>query len=127
MSNERYLLDTEILLWMDRRPEKISHRLRASLDAGLEIYFSAASAWEIAIKSSLGKLSISRPLAALMERFGFLELPVTAHYAEAVAKLPLHHRDPFGRMLVTQAMVEGLVLVTADPRLSEYDVKILAI
>jgi PIN domain nuclease of toxin-antitoxin system len=112
---------------MDRRPEKISHRLRASLDAGLEIYFSAASAWEIAIKSSLGKLSISRPLAALMERFGFLELPVTAHYAEAVAKLPLHHRDPFGRMLVTQAMVEGLVLVTADPRLSEYDVKILAI
>lgn len=127
MSNERYLLDTEILLWMDRRPEKISHRLRASLDAGLEIYFSAASAWEIAIKTSLGKLSISRPLAALMERFGFLELPVTAHYVEAVAKLPLHHRDPFDRMLVTQAMVEGLVLVTADPRLSEYDVKILAI
>ena len=127
MSNERYLLDTQILMWMDRRPEKISHRLRASLDAGLEIYFSAASAWEIAIKSGLGKLSISRPLAALMERFGFLELPVTAHHAEAVAKLPLHHRDPFGRMLVTQAMVEGLVLVTADPRLSEYDVKILAI
>jgi PIN domain nuclease of toxin-antitoxin system len=127
LSNERYLLDTEILLWMDRRPEKISHRLRASLDAGLEIYFSAASAWEIAIKTSLGKLSISRPLAAVMERFGFLELPVTAHYAEAVAKLPLHHRDPFDRMLVTQAMVEGLVLVTADPRLAEYDVKILAI
>lgn len=127
MSNERYLLDTQILLWMDRRPEKISHRLRASLDAGLEIYFSAASAWEIAIKSSLGELSISRPLAALMERFGFLELPVTAHYAEAVRKLPLHHRDPFDRMLVTQAMVEGLVLVTADRRLSAYDVKILAI
>ena len=127
MSSERYLLDTQILLWMDRRPEKISHRLRTSLDAGLEIYFSAASTWEIAIKSSLGKLSISHPMSALTERFGFLELTVTTRYAEAAAELPLHHRDPFDRMLVAQAMVEGLVLVTADRRLSEYGVKVLAV
>ena len=125
MSNGSYLLDTQILLWMDRRPEKISRRLRASLDAGFEIYFSAASAWEVAIKRSLGKLSIAHPLTALTERFGFLELPVTAHYAEIAAELPLHHRDPFDRMIVAQAMEEGLILVTADRRLASYDLRIL--
>ena len=67
MSDESYLLDTQILLWMDQRPEKITRRLQATLDAGFEIYFSAASAWEIAIKCSLGKLSINRPLNALAE------------------------------------------------------------
>lgn len=125
MSNESYLLDTQILLWLDRSPEKIGRRLQASLDAGREIYFSAASAWEIAIKSSLGKLSIARPLTALTERLGFPELPVTAHYAEIAAKLPLHHKDPFDRMIVAQAMGEGLTLVTADRRLASYGLKIL--
>ncbi len=127
MSNESYLLDTQILLWMDGKPEKISRRLQASLDAGSEIYFSAASAWEIAIKSSLGKLSIARPLAVLAERFGFLELPVTARYAETAAVLPLHHKDPFDRMIVAQAMEEGVTLVTADSRLASYDLKILQV
>jgi PIN domain nuclease of toxin-antitoxin system len=95
LSDESYLLDTQILLWMDQRPEKISRRLQATLDAGFEIYFSAASAWEIAIKCSLGKLSMTRPLTALAERFGFLELPVTTRYTEIAAELPLHHKDPF--------------------------------
>lgn len=127
MSNESYLLDTQVLLWLDRRPEKISRRLQASLDAGFEIYFSAASAWEIAIKCSLGKLSIAHPFMTLTERFGFLELPVTAAYAEIAAKLPLHHKDPFDRMIVAQAIEEGLTLVTADRRLSSYDLSILEI
>jgi PIN domain nuclease of toxin-antitoxin system len=125
LSNESYLLDTQILLWMDGRPEKISRRLQASLDAGLEIYFSAASAWEIAIKCSLGKLSIARPLTALTERLSFHEIPVTARYAEIAAKLPLHHKDPFDRMIVAQAIEERLTLVTADSRLASYDLKIL--
>jgi PIN domain nuclease of toxin-antitoxin system len=111
LSNESYLLDTQILLWMDGKPEKISRRLQASLDAGSEIYFSAAS----------------RPLAVLAERFGFLELPVTARYAETAAVLPLHHKDPFDRMIVAQAMEEGVTLVTADSRLASYDLKILQV
>lgn len=127
MSNERYLLDTQILLWMDGRPEKISRRLQATLDAGFEIYFSAASAWEIAIKCSLGKLSIAQPLTALAERFGFLELPVLTHYAEIAARLPLHHKDPFDRMIVAQAIKERLTLVTVDRRLKSYDLKILRV
>jgi PIN domain nuclease of toxin-antitoxin system len=127
LSDERYLLDTQILLWMDRRPEKISRRLRATLDAGFEIYFSAASAWEIAIKCSLGKLSIARPLTSLAERFGFLELPVSTRYAEIVARLPWHHKDPFDRMIVAQAIKEQLTLVTADRRLANYNLKILQV
>jgi PIN domain nuclease of toxin-antitoxin system len=127
LSNESYLLDTQVLLWLDIRPEKISRRLQASLDSGFEVYFSAASAWEIAIKSSLGKLTIACPLIALTERLGFLELPVTAHYAEIAARLPLHHKDPFDRMIVAQAMEEGLTLVTADKRLANYGLNILQV
>ena len=127
MSNERYLLDTQILLWMDGRPEKISRRLQVTLDAGFEIYFSAASAWEIAIKCSLGKLSIAHPLTALAERFGFLELPVLTRHALIAAGLPLHHKDPFDRMIVAQAIKEQLTLVTVDRRLTSYDLKILLV
>ena len=127
MSNERYLLDTQILLWMDQRPEKISRRLQATLDAGFEIYFSSASAWEVAIKCSLGKLSIAQPLTVLAERFGFLELPVSAHYAEIIANLPWHHKDPFDRMIVAQAIKERLTLVTGDGRLANYNLKILQV
>ena len=127
MSDERYLLDTQILLWMDRRPEKISRRLQATLDAGFEIYFSAASAWEIAIKCSLGKFSIAHSLATLAESFGFLELPVSTRYAEIVARLPWHHKDPFDRMIVAQAIKEQLTLVTADRRLANYNLKILQV
>ena len=127
MSNERYLLDTQILLWMDQRPEKITRRLQATLDAGFEVYFSAASAWEIAIKCSLGKLSINRPLSALAQNFGFLELPVTTRHTDIAARLPLHHRDPFDRMMVAQAIKERLIFVTGDRRLAQYNLKTLQV
>lgn len=127
MSDESYLLDTQILLWMDQRPEKISRRLQATLDAGFEVYFSAASAWEIAIKCSLGKLSINRPLNALAVRFGFLELPVTTRYVEIAAGLPLLHKDPFDRMMIAQAIKENLTLVTGDRRLASYNLRTLQV
>jgi len=99
----------------------------AALDEAAEVYFSASSAWELSIKQSLGKIRLASPVSSFAKQSNFLELPVTTRYAEAAATLPLHHRDPFDRLLVTQAIVEGLVLVTSDRQLSAYDVKILAI
>jgi len=86
---------------------------------------SAATVWEIAIKRSLGKLTITDGWAAALGRLGFDALPVTAMHAAAVERLPWHHRDPFDRLLVAQASVERLALVTADRRLAAYGVELL--
>ena len=127
MSQERYLVDTQVLVWLDQRSQRISRRLQTTLDSGFDVYFSSASAWEIAIKCSLGKISISGPLSALADSFGFVELPVTTRYVEIVAALPWHHRDPFDRLIVAQAMKDRLTLVTGDRRLGKYDVKLLQV
>ncbi len=123
----RYLLDTHILLWLNSELRRIPKAVIAALDEAEQVYYSASSAWELSIKQSLGKIRLAERISGFARQSNFLELPVTARYAEAAANLPLHHRDPFDRMLVTQAMVEDLVLVTVDRRLSDYDVKILAI
>ena len=81
---------------------------------------SAVSVWEIAIKRSLGKLTIEDGWSRALARLGFDALPITAIHAEAVERLPWHHRDPFDRLLVAQAATEGLELVTADPRCAAY-------
>ena len=121
-----YLLDTHILYWMDQSPDRLSAVARALLgEADESIYCSAASLWELAIKQSLGKLNIGPKLTTLIRTYQVLELPVTAAHAEAAADLPLHHRDPFDRMLIAQAKVEGLILMTTDQRLHSYDVAIL--
>jgi PIN domain nuclease of toxin-antitoxin system len=86
---------------------------------------SAATAWELGIKQSNGKLILLKPVSEQRMRFGFLELPITFAHAEFAATLPLLHRDPFDRMLVAQAIVEQMVLVTADSQLSGYPVKLL--
>lgn len=90
-----------------------------------QVYVSAASAWEIAIKASLGRLSTTRSVAEAVAESGFEELPVRVAHAQGVLDLPWHHRDPFDRMLVAQAMVEGLTLVTRDPVFRRYGVKTL--
>ncbi|MBV8629441.1 MAG: type II toxin-antitoxin system VapC family toxin [Silvibacterium sp.] len=123
----RYLLDTHVLLWLNSDLRRVPKRVIAALDEAAEVYFSASSAWELSIKQSLGKIRLASPVSSFAKQSNFLELPVTTRYAEAAATLPLHHRDPFDRLLVTQAIVEGLVLVTSDRQLSAYDVKILAI
>ena len=81
---------------------------------------SAASVWEIAVKRSLGKLVIEDGWARALRRLGFDPLPITSIHAEAVERLPWHHRDPFDRLLVVQALTERLSLVSADARLAEY-------
>jgi PIN domain nuclease of toxin-antitoxin system len=94
-------------------------------DPGNEVFVSAASAWELGIKRSAGKLSLTDSIQMLVQRFGFVELPITMEHSELAASLPLHHKDPFDRMLVAQAIVEQMLLVTADRRLAEYPVKLL--
>ena len=123
----RLLLDTNVALWLllgDRG--RVSERAVEALeDERNEIALSAASVWEIAIKRSLGKLTIADGWAAALRRLDFDPMPVTAIHAHAVEHLPWHHRDPFDRLLVAQAIVERLVLVSADARMGAYGVEVL--
>jgi len=115
---------------MQASPEKLSTSARAIVeDADNELLLSAASSWEIAVKFALGKLPGPMPpdeyVPARMSSSGTLGLPIEHVHALQVAKLPHHHRDPFDRLLVAQAIVEQLPILTADPQLSAYDVEIL--
>jgi PIN domain nuclease of toxin-antitoxin system len=120
----RLLLDTHILLWALDQPARLNSGTRALLeDPTNEVLFSAASIWEIAIKVRLGRADFPvRPdaIAQAARDTGFTELPVRADAAARVADMPLHHRDPFDRLLVAQAMAEPMRLYTADPLLLPY-------
>lgn len=120
----RLLLDTHILLWTLAEPRRIPKKTRTQLEsADNEVLFSAASLWEVAIKVQTGRLTLPVPLedlSAAAEAMGFIELPVRAVHAAAVARLPLHHRDPFDRLLVAQAMLEPTRLLTVDGPLRQY-------
>lgn len=120
----RLLLDTHVLIWALIDPARLSPPLRKILEDPMqEVLFSAASLWEIAIKAALGradfKVAPGEILSAALET-GFIELPVRAAAALAVADLPHHHRDPFDRLLVAQALTEPARLYTADPALEPY-------
>jgi PIN domain nuclease of toxin-antitoxin system len=122
-----FLIDTHVLLWLDEKPERLSEHILGLLrDAKHVVYCSAATLWEIAIKQSIGKLQIKGTLPSLLDQYGLTELPVTARYAELTRTLPMHHRDPFDRMLVAQAMAEQLVLISADRQMLAYEVAILS-
>jgi PIN domain nuclease of toxin-antitoxin system len=123
----RLLLDTHALLWALEAPHRLPAGIRAAVeDTENEVFASAASAWEIAIKQVLGKLPIPRAdLLEMLHRTNLLELPVTLKHAHATRLLPPHHRDPFDRMLVAQAQVEGLSLVSRDPAVRRYQVTVL--
>lgn len=117
----RLLLDTQVYLWFLADSRRLSRPARRMIVAASEVFVSAASIWEAAIKSGLGKLTAPvDDLVAGIAASGFAELPVTAMHAVRVASLPQHHRDPFDRLLVAQAMHEPLRLLTADPALCQY-------
>ncbi len=123
----RLLLDTRVLLWPLTGNARLSAATRAVMaDTGNEVFVSAATFWEIAIKRALGRLQVPDNLIAEIALAGLKELPVTFSHGELMAQLPLIHRDPFDRMLVAQAQAESLVLVTADPALRRYDVATIA-
>jgi PIN domain nuclease of toxin-antitoxin system len=117
----RLLLDTHIYLWCTNNDRKLSKKARVLIQDADEIYVSSASIWEAAIKNKLGKLKVDiDDLVSAIVASGFLELPITAKHAAAVNKLPSHHRDPFDRILIAQAMSEPLKLLTADEMLRSY-------
>jgi PIN domain nuclease of toxin-antitoxin system len=116
----RLLLDTHLLLWALGAPSKLSAATRKQIQAA-EVFVSAASIWEISIKRSLGKLQADpREVVAAIAPAGFALLPVTGEHAAQIVELPPLHRDPFDRMLVAQAQIEPMILLTNDEALRGY-------
>ena len=125
----RLLLDTHGWLWMRAEPERLADSSRQLLhDPANELFLSAASVWEIAIKFAIGKLRLPEPPAVFItqrmveDRVG--ALPILHAHALRAGELPLHHRDPFDRLLIAQAQIEGLTVLTADRVFAKYDVPV---
>lgn len=123
----RFLLDSHALMWLLDGSPRLSARLRKRLDGAEAVVVSAASIWEIAIKRALGRLTIPADFLPTIEASSLVALAVRMEHAELAGGLPLHHGDPFDRMLVAQAMLEGLVLVSADPVMKRYGVPLLTV
>lgn len=123
----RLLLDTHVLLWwLSGDSESITKKAAKAIGASdAQVAVSAVSIWEIAIKRGLGKLDAPDDLLDQLERSQVELLPVTARHADLVASLPTHHRDPFDRLLIAQALVEELALVTADKAFKRYGVDVV--
>jgi PIN domain nuclease of toxin-antitoxin system len=122
----RLLLDTHALIWSVGDSAELARTARAGIvDPANTVVVSVVSLWEAAIKEATGKLVLREDLGGAAVERGFDVLPVWPEHARAIRDLPLHHRDPFDRMLVAQARHEGLTLVTADRRLEAYSVAVL--
>lgn len=120
------LLDAHVVVWAVSDPKRVPATARGAIESPQnEVVVSACSIWELEIKRALGKLRIDVELLAELERVGFDVLPITAVDATTAARLPLHHRDPFDRMLVAQAQRLGAVVATRDPAFADYEVDVL--
>ena len=117
----RLLVDTHIFLWWCADDRRLGSAEREAIrNPANEVYLSAASVWEIVLKQALGRLRVPEPASSAALRLGFQPLPITFEHAEATASLPSLHRDPFDRLLVAQARVESLTLITHDPSIRSY-------
>lgn len=121
----RLLLDTHVFLWWRGEPSRIASAVRSRIATADEVFVSVASAWEVAIKSALGRLDLPDSMEAGVLASGFEKLLITFAHAERVAALPLHHRDPFDRMLIAQAQANDLTLVTHDHLFEPYEVSVI--
>jgi PIN domain nuclease of toxin-antitoxin system len=124
----RLLLDTCTFLWIASGSTQLSRRAaQLFTDPANEVFLSAVSAWEIAVKNSLGRLPLPGPpadyIASLRERLGIAALPIKEEEALYLPRIPRLHRDPFDRMLVCQAIINGFALLTPDPMISQYPVR----
>jgi len=125
----RFLLDTQIFVWWDSESDKLPPRLLMLCeDPAHTLLLSVASVWEIQIKAQLGKLDLTRPLTEIVreqERSNrFMLLPVEATHVFGLQQLPFHHKDPFDRLLIAQALVEGLPILSVDPVFPNYPVTV---
>lgn len=126
----RYLLDTHALIWFLEGDSSLSETAKALITDGKnELAVSIASIWEIAIKVSIGKLSLSQPFDNIfpseLKKQHIQVLPLKITHTSQVKNLPLHHRDPFDRLIIAQAMIEGMPVITVDKCFNDYDVGII--
>ncbi len=126
----RFLLDTHIFLWFIAGSERLRDPARSLLiDPENEALLSVASLWEIAIKINLGKLTLERPFEELIpEQLSVADidrLPIRMEHLTALLKLPLHHRDPFDRLIIAQALAEGVPVLSSDPEFRKYPVQVI--
>ena len=121
----RLLLDTHVVLWQLSGARSLGVQARELIGAATELAFSVVSFAEIGVKAAVGKLEVPSDLHVHVLETGVRVLGLSADHGLAVASLPLHHRDPFDRLLIAQARLDGLTLVTADTRIHAYDVAVL--
>ena len=122
----RLLLDTQIVLWQLQGSRTVRGEARAAIERASELAFSVVSFAEIGIKAAIGKLTVPADLHDQVLRSGLRIVGLAPDHGLLVAQLPLHHRDPFDRLLIAQARQEGLTIVTADPRFADYGVPVIA-
>ena len=120
----RLLLDTHVVLWWLMDDDTLAAEVKETIETEAEVFISAASVWEIAIKQALGKLTGPPDLLDVIADCGLAELPIRSRHAIEAGGLPPLHRDPFDRMIVAQARCEGLTLLSRDPRVQRYDVSL---
>jgi PIN domain nuclease of toxin-antitoxin system len=124
----KVLIDTHVLLWGLQNEEKLSRRVQTLLPAA-DLWISVASLWEIIAKAQIGKLTLPTPvgdyLSTKLKANGLLILQITFDHVKRVEALPLHHRDPFDRILIAQSLEENLPVITADPLFKQYPVEII--
>ncbi|MGE3328498.1 MAG: type II toxin-antitoxin system VapC family toxin [Acidimicrobiia bacterium] len=121
----RLLVDSHVALWWLAADARLGSACSEHLRSADEVFFSAVTPWELGVKRALGNIDFPDGLVSQLVSAGFSELPISAAHAERAPDLPAHHRDPFDRMLVAQAQLESLVLVTADRSLRPYDIELI--
>lgn len=123
---KRLLLDTHIVIWWFNGDERLGQQARAEIgNSQNEVYVSAASVWEMAIKKQLGKLDAPDDIEQRVELAGFSKLAISMFHAQEAGTLPNHHKDPFDRMLIAQAQITGLIILTKDEHFPKYGVRLL--
>lgn len=121
----RVLLDSHVALWWLEDSASLGSQCRQLIEHADEAYFSVVTPWELGIKRALGKLKMPDGLVAALQSGGFVPLAISADHAELAPALPAHHRDPFDRMLIAQAQLEALVILSADRSLGSYDIELI--
>jgi PIN domain nuclease of toxin-antitoxin system len=117
----RLLIDTMVFIWSRENSREMPKRIRRAVESATTVYVSMASGWEMAIKAGLGRLRLAESFDQGMARGGYELLDIEFAHLDRVALLPHHHRDPFDRMLIAQALVEGLTIATVDAAFAQYE------